>query len=198
MNKSQELRLIRKAAAGHRDSAEQLVQTFQGSLYGYILRISGRPDVSEDVVQEAFVRVLTNLDRFDPRFRFSTWLFTIGRRVYFNMCEKKKPLSDSAGLETWRDVSDSGNGRIDRADTTTACRDVLQAELMRLPSDQREVVVLFHQHEWPIALIAEHTGMPVGTVKSHLHRARIKLRDGLTHRPEPLGVETLKMQEVGR
>lgn len=198
MNKGQELKLVRKAAAGDRDSAELLVRSYQGSLYGYILRISGRPDVSEDVVQEAFVRVLTNLDRFDSRFRFSTWLFTIGRRVYFNMREKKRPTYDSEHSDGWRDSSEPGTGQIDRADTVGVCRDVIQAELMRLPADQREVVVLFHQHEWPIALIAEHTGLPVGTVKSHLHRARIKLREWLLHRVETPGVETLKFQEAWR
>jgi len=198
MNKGQELKLIRKAAGGDRDSAEQLVRAHQGSLYGYILRISGQPHTSEDVVQEAFVRVLTNLDRFDPRFRFSTWLFTIGRRVYFNMCEKKRPCSDSERVDGWRDNREAATCRVDRDDTKAVCRDMLQAELMRLPSDQREVVVLFHQHEWPISLISEHTGMPVGTVKSHLHRARLRLREWILHRVETPGVETLKFQEAWR
>jgi RNA polymerase sigma-70 factor (ECF subfamily) len=50
---------------------------------------------------------------------------------------------------------------------------------MTLPEDQREILVLFHQLDWPIALIADHMSMPEGTIKSHLHRARRKMRVAL-------------------
>ena len=55
-------------------------------------------------------------------------------------------------------------------------KDALQEALMTLGEDQREIVVLFHQLDWPIALIAQHMDMPEGTIKSHLHRSRLKLR----------------------
>jgi RNA polymerase sigma-70 factor (ECF subfamily) len=174
-----ELKLIRQAAAGDREAAGELIKLHQASVYAYILRLSGRPDVAEDIVQEAFVRVLTNLDRFDPQYRFSTWLFTIARRVFLNVCEKRRPISDTdrvgeaggrscGALQNW-EVTDDHNHT----------RDAVQKALMTLSLEQREVIVLFHQHDWPIWLIAEHQGMPEGTVKSHLHRARIKLREAL-------------------
>ncbi|MEO1130910.1 MAG: sigma factor, partial [Planctomycetota bacterium] len=73
MERAEEVRTIELATAGDRAAAEKLIRAHQASLYAYILRLSGRPDVAEDVVQDAFVRVLTNLHRFDPRYRFSTW-----------------------------------------------------------------------------------------------------------------------------
>lgn len=175
-----EQKLIRQAAAGDRDAAGELIRLHQTSVYAYILRLSGRPEVAEDIVQEAFVRVLTNLDRFDPQYRFSTWLFTIARRVFLNVCEKRRPLSDT---DRMGEVSGRSCGTLqnwDEADNHHHTRDAVQKALMTLSLDQREVIVLFHQHDWPIWLIAEHQGMPEGTVKSHLHRGRIKLREALT------------------
>ncbi|MFN9994083.1 MAG: RNA polymerase sigma factor [Phycisphaerales bacterium] len=176
MDRAEELQLIRLASTGDRKAAGALIRGHQGSLYAYILRLSGRADMAEDVVQESFVRVLGNLDRFDSRFRFSTWLFTIGRRVYYNLNEKRRPVSDSAAVDAREDRRDDAQiASSDRA----LLRDVMQQALMTLPHEQREIIVLFHQHEWPIWLIAEHLNLPEGTVKSHLHRGRLRLRDAL-------------------
>lgn len=179
MTRSEEQRLIRLAVAGDRAACEAFIKAHQASLYAYILRLSGRPDVAEDTVQEAFVRVLTNLDRFDTKYRFSTWLFTIAKRLYVNACQKHKPAYDT-------DVVDAREGRsvgpahvAERDEVHDNTRDSLQSVLMRLPVEQREILVLFHQMDWPIALIAQHLNMPEGTVKSHLHRGRRKLREML-------------------
>lgn len=187
MERHAEQALIAKAAKGDRSAAETLVKEHQGGLYAYILRMSGRPDVAEDVVQEAFIRALTHLDRFDPRFRFTTWLFTIGRRVFLNICDRKKAMNGLT-CEDWderQERSSAESAKVEGADTG-AIRDALQTALMELPSDQREVVVLFHQHGWPIAIVASHLEMPIGTVKSHLHRGRQKLREILLSHPSIL------------
>lgn len=178
MQKAEEHKLILKAAAGDRDAASAIIRAHQGSLYAYLLRMTGRSDIAEDVTQEAFVRVLTNLDRFDPRFRFSTWLFTIARRLYLNLREKKKPSSESDMLGECAKAAPQPNS-VDAEDYRASYRDTLQRALMTLSVEQREVVVLFHQHDWPIWLIAEQLTMPEGTVKSHLHRGRIKLREAV-------------------
>jgi RNA polymerase sigma-70 factor, ECF subfamily len=185
MDRHAEQSLIARAAAGDRAAAESLVKAHQGGLYSYILRLSGRTDIAEDVVQEAFIRALTHLDRFDSRFRFTTWLFTIARRVFLNICDRKSArtgLSD----ESWNECRGpelAGRACNSESGDTSHVRDALQAALMELPQDQREVVVLFHQQGWPIAIVAEHLNMPVGTVKSHLHRGRQRLRQTLLKNP---------------
>lgn len=176
MTRAEEQEMIRRAAAGDKDAAEACIRAHQQSLYAYMLRMSGRPDVAEDIVQEAFVRVLTNLHRFDNRYRFSTWLFTIAKRLYVNSCQKHKPIYDSNIVGAWRG-GDDGPDRIAWAEEVQDnTRSVLDESLRRLPEVQREILVLFHQNSWPIALIAQHLAMPEGTVKSHLHRGRRKLR----------------------
>lgn len=178
MERKTEVCLIERAAGGDREAAGQLIRAHQQSVYSYLLRMSGRPDVAEDIVQEAFVRVLSNLHRFDFRFRFSTWLFTIARRLYMNAMAKSRPAYDTDFVGS---LGASSNGWApDTAmyddERRTVQRDALQSSLMELSAEQREVLVLFHQLDWPIALIAEHLGMPEGTVKSHLHRGRRRLR----------------------
>lgn len=186
MTRAREQQLIQDAAAGDREAAGALVSAHQHGVYAYILRMCGRPELAEDVVQEAFVRVVTNLDRFDPRFRFSTWLFTIARRVLLNQLEKRRPLFDSEKIGGAAAKSEEIGGRIEHDEHQTVCRDAVQRALLKLPLDQREVVVLFHQHDWPIWLISEQLGMPEGTVKSHLHRGRNKLRDLLADQASTL------------
>lgn len=182
MTRAEEQHLIELATAGDRSAAAAFIKCHQQSLYAYILRLSGRPDVAEDIVQEAFVRVLSNLDRFDIRFRFSTWLFTIAKRLYVNACQRHKPTYDSEIVGNSRSAGDGPDAPAMSEEVASNTRDALQQALMALPEDQREIVVLFHQLDWPIALIAQHMDMPEGTIKSHLHRGRRKLRELLEAR----------------
>lgn len=176
MERNEERMLIRKAAKGDREAAGALIRGHQPSLYAYMLRMSGRPDVAEDTVQEAFVRALTHLDRFDERYRFSTWLFTIARRLYVNACQKLKPSYDTDMVASRKGTWERPEDGIAASDALDNAKVDLQDALQTLSPDQREVVILFHQLDWSIALIARHLSMPEGTVKSHLHRGRRKLR----------------------
>ena len=182
MTRAEELELIERATAGDSGAAEAFIRAYQGSLYAYLVRMCGQPEVAEDIVQEAFIRVLTHLDRFDPRFRFSTWLFTIAKRLYVNSAAKLRPAYDTEALD-----GSAGRGELPEdgameSEGDERLRDALQSALLALPPDQREVVVLFHQQDWPIWLIAQHLDMPEGTVKSHLHRGRKRLRKVLDER----------------
>ncbi|RMD63885.1 MAG: sigma-70 family RNA polymerase sigma factor [Planctomycetota bacterium] len=176
MTRSEERKLIQRACKGERSAAQRLIQAHQQSLYAYLLRLSGRPDVAEDIAQDAFVRVLTNLHRFDPRYRFSTWLFTIAKRLYVNANQKLKPRYDSDLVGAVGAGKASGGFAQSDDETWGAARDTLQEALNQLSEEQRDIVLLFHQQGWPIAAIAEHKNMPEGTVKSHLHRARERMR----------------------
>ncbi|MEZ6241910.1 MAG: sigma-70 family RNA polymerase sigma factor [Phycisphaerales bacterium] len=185
MLRSEERSLIERAARGDQGAAASLIRHHQQSLYAYMMRMSGRPDVAEDIVQEAFVRVLTNLDRFDFRYRFSTWLFTIARRLYLNAVAKHRPAYDTDMVGAWKGADAAPEAPVEADEQQVVWRDALQAALLSLPADQREVVILFHQHDWPIALIAQHLDMPEGTVKSHLHRGRKRLRTYIETTPTP-------------
>lgn len=181
MTRAEEQSLIERASGGDRAAAEAFIRAHQASLYAYLLRMSGRPEIAEDIVQEAFVRVLTNLDRFDTRYRFSTWVFTIAKRLYMNACQKHKPAYDSEVVGAYQARSSKPDVSTQDDEVGQNLRDTLQSALLALPPEQREVVILFHQQDWPIWLIAQHLDLPEGTVKSHLHRGRRKMRKLLDH-----------------
>lgn len=179
MLQSIERSLIRKARRGDGAAIERLIRAHQEPLYAFMLRLSGKPDVAEDMVQEAFVRVLRNLDRFDDRFRFSTWLFTIARRLYVNHLQKHRPSYDSEAVGDWQGGSRRPDAIAAESENREHVRRLLDEAIGALNPQQREIVLLFHQQDWPIQEIAEHLQMPEGTIKSHLHRARKRMQEAI-------------------
>ncbi len=176
MDRVDEDALVRRAKAGNEEAVEALIRAHQDALYQFILRMSGRRDTAEDIVQEAFVRVLGSLGRFDSRYRFSTWLFTIARRLYVNASRKLGPAYDSAAIDA-RPACLPGPGRAAAGrETMRNARSLVDEALAGLPPHQREIILLYHQQSWPVAEIAEHLSLPLGTVKSHLYRGRRRMR----------------------
>ncbi|MDX2116058.1 MAG: RNA polymerase sigma factor [Planctomycetota bacterium] len=176
MDRFEEQRVIERAAAGDKAACELLIKTHQASLFAYMLRMSGRPDIAEDIVQDAFVRILTNLQRFDPRFRFSTWLFTIAKRLYVNAMQKHRPVYDSDIVGSVRGGAHEPSAPAMAGEERQKTRECLDKALAGLNEEQRQIMLLFHQQEWSISQISEYMSMPEGTIKSHLHRGRKKMR----------------------
>src|SRR5881394_1913376 len=154
MLQSAEHALIRKAKAGDGRAIEALIRAHQEALFAFMLRMSGRPDVAEDIVQEAFVRVLRNLDRFDTRFRFSTWLFTIAKRLYVNSVQKHRPTYDSDAVSEHRGETPAPGNDAAHSEMIQNVRDMIDVALRKLNPQQREIILLFHQQNWPINEIA--------------------------------------------
>jgi len=177
MDQQFEQRLIRRAKRGDAAAFESLIREHQTRLYRFLLRLCGRPDLAEDVVQDAFVRVLGNIERFDERYRFSTWLFTIARRLLVNNLQKHRPRSESEWVEGWQ--SDDVHFEIALSDQEGRQRvgEMLEEAMDMLSPQQREVVLLYHYKGHAVQEIAHLLGMPAGTIKSHLHRARRRMRD---------------------
>jgi len=176
MTRDEERKLIRKAKRGDDEAMTAIIRAHQDSLYAFMLRMSGHPDIAEDVVQEAFVRVLKNIDRFDPKYRFSTWLFTIAKRLYMNWSQKLKPSFDSDLVGSWKGPQQRPECNTFKTESQNTIQDILNLALLALGETQREIVLLFHQQEWSIAEISSYMEMPEGTVKSHLHRARRRMK----------------------
>jgi RNA polymerase sigma-70 factor (ECF subfamily) len=196
VDRDEELRLIERARGGDPSAIEGLVRRYQGSLHAFLLRRCGRPELAEDLVQEAFVRVLRSLDRFDPRFRFSTWLFTIGRRLMVNHFQKMRPAYDSEVVEG-RSVEDAPPARdILERERRESILGAVEHALEGLNPSQRRIVRMFHEQGRSIQNIAGELGLPEGTIKSHLHRARRRMQEAIaaepaTHRRalEALGID---------
>lgn len=174
MERADELRLIRRAKRGDREALTALIEAHRRSLHHFLLRLTRREDVAEDIGQEALVRVLRHLDRFDERFRFSTWLFTIARRLWINHIQKFRPIPDTDTVGG-RAAKDADEPALDRDEVRGIASAALEDALDVLNPRQREIVELFHACGLPIQEIASRLELPVGTVKSHLFRARRRL-----------------------
>jgi len=123
--------------------------------------------------------VIRSLDRFDERFRFSTWLFTIGKRLLVNHQQKMKPLPDSEVVEFRAGDARTPATETEEIERTQRVSDLVKVALESLVSPQREIVLLFHQQNWSVQQIARELAMPEGTIKSHLFRARRRMLEAI-------------------
>ena len=180
MDQQLEVSTIRRAKEGEAAAFTELIEAHQLRLYRFLLRICGKPELAEDIVQDAFVRVLGNIDRFDERYRFSTWLFTIGRRLLLNSLQKHRPRSETDWLTSCEGSSAGGDDEVTDREGRLATVEMLGEALDVLTPQQREIVVLYHHKDNSVHEISGLLGIPAGTVKSHLHRARRRMRDWIS------------------
>jgi RNA polymerase sigma-70 factor (ECF subfamily) len=160
--------LMVQVQAGSERALEALVERWRGPLFGFLQRRAGGPD-ADDLFQETWLRVVRARRRFDPRRRFSTWLFQIAN----NLCRDRFRRAGAAarGREALRDAPpDAGPGVEIRLD--------LARRLAALPERLREVLVLRYYRDLGEREIAELLEIPPGTVKSRLHAAVRALRSG--------------------
>lgn len=186
--------LVRLCQAGDRLAFGELVRRHQDRTYGLCLRWLGDPVVAEDVAQDVFVRAWRALPRFRGDARFDTWL----RRIAVNACRNRRQyrwrrghgrhvsLDARAEDDERPDLQLVHGGRgPDAATHVRQAGDALQAALARLDEDMRAVVLLRDLEDLDYEEIAELIGVPRGTVKSRLHRARARLAEYLAAELRP-------------
>jgi len=157
--------LITAVANGDGRALEELCRRYERGLHQFIFRHTGGRDV-DDLYQETWLRVVRAARRFDPRRRFSTWLFQIAVNLCRDWHRRPPPEPvDPASVE--------GN-RADVPATVDAALDARRL-LAALPEAQRSVVILRYYHDLGEDEVAEIVGCPKGTVKSRLHHAMARL-----------------------
>lgn len=178
-----EQRLIKAAQTGCARSAQRLVESHQDRLHAFVWRMVRDGHDSEEVCQEAFLRAFAALASFDFSYRFSTWLFTIAYRLCLNRMRHKRDFAGDVdfgnvssshldGDDAPEDVGES----VANSDEARRLKDVIWETVDRLPTHQRATVMLFYREQMSCQQIAEVLDMPAATVKSHLHRARARMR----------------------
>lgn len=176
--------LARRIGRGDQDAAGTLIDRYQRLVRAFLLRITGRHDLADDLAQETFLRVLRYADKYDPKYAMRTWLLTIARRLWIN--ELRRGRERNAGIPA-DSLASGWSGpaeQIERADDLDATRWALADAMATLTEPQQTALLLFHQQDLSLADAAEVMSVPVGTVKSHLHRGRAALRRILAPQPE--------------
>lgn len=149
------------------EALEPLLEAYEQRVYRMavsMLRDHGR---AQDVTQDIFLKLWRALPSYDGRATLSTWLYTIAR----NTC-----LS-AVRLESYRRTTDLGSADEPRTGSIRPLDVALKEALARLPETQRAIITMFYFEDRSVAEVAAMMGLPDGTVKSHLHRARRTLGD---------------------
>lgn len=178
--------LIRRARAGEAQALDDLVQRHYRNVFNLAFRLSNNYDDAQDIVSEAFVRVHNALPTFRGEANFTTWLYRIVKNVFLDE-RKKQRIRSHSSLEEMVELEDSSVTRqvedpkpgpgwlAERRERS----DIVQEAVMSLPKNQRLMIGLYHFQNLSYEEIADIMGLPIGTVKSRLNRARLALKNKL-------------------
>lgn len=175
--------LVRACLEGDRRSFEVLVRRHQKGLVNHLYHLSGRKDVAVDLAQEVFLKVYCSLASFDPKYRFTTWLYRIASNSAIDHFRKKRPSTlslsqdrdDDSACGVERDVAGNGPSPLEVL-RYRELQERVNAEVAALPTGYRELILLRHRRQCRYDEIARITGLPIGTVKNRIFRAREFLR----------------------
>jgi len=158
------------------------VREHQAVLYRYALRLAGRPDAAADLAQEALVKAFLRMSSYDQSRPLLPWLLAILRNIFIDSKRGFDPLRDADHVQP----EQPAEPHHDLSETASAAErsEAVQRAILTLPFDQRSAIILYHLEGRTLDEIAEAEGVPVGTVKSRLYRAREALgKVLLTHGP---------------
>lgn len=176
-----DLSLIAACRAGRPEAFGTLVKRYQDRLYPTALRLTGRPEDALDLLQDAFLRAFVKLSGFHGESSFYTWIYAITVNLALSERRRKHPVRlRRAGEDESPEPVDHSpdcdpSSRIQRIERDRVIQDALNA----LAADHRAVLVMKEFDGFRYEEIAELLKVPVGTVRSRLHRARNELRDRL-------------------
>jgi RNA polymerase sigma-70 factor (ECF subfamily) len=177
--------LVARALGGSEQAYAELVRRYERPLYSLILRLVRDPALAEDLAQDVFVKAIRALGSYDPSRKFSSWLFKIAHNTTIDHLRRRS--LDTDPLETTEDdvldplhvVADTSSpdpeSELERRQLGAA----LDRAVAGLRPEYREVMLLRFREGLPYEEIAEITGLPLGTVKTHIYRARREMAEAL-------------------
>ncbi len=174
-----EKRLVSRACAGCEDAARDLVDAHKDRLFAFVWRILRHHEESEEICQEAFLRAFSSLESFSSEYRFSTWLFTIGYRLCLNHLRRRKSLTGDLDFAEMPSREPDAPQQLAESEEARRLKDQIWDAVDNLSAPQRAAVMLFYREGMSCDAIAQTLGVPMATAKSHLHRARSRLRESL-------------------
>ena len=186
--------LIQRCKDGEIGAFDQVVRRYEKRVFNCALRIAGNYNDAADVAQEAFIRAYNSIQTFRGDAVFTTWIYRIVTNVYLD--ERKKSKSHrQVSLDEYIDLEENSVSRqivddspspeeiVESKERTRA----LQAAINSLPDYQRIILTLYSFQHRSYEEMAEILGLPIGTVKSRLNRARLALAEILADQPELFG-----------
>ena len=178
---------IKQVKKGDQNAFAEIVDLYKDKIYQLCYRMLGNAHEAEDIAQEAFIRAFVNIHTYDMSKKFSTWLYRIATNLSIDRIRKKKPdyyldaeVSGTNGLTMYSQVSADGALPEDELETMEL-QATIQQEILKLPDKYRTVIVLKYIDELSLKEIGDILDIPIGTVKTRIHRGREALRKQLRH-----------------
>ncbi len=193
LDETTEQRFIERLVARDERAFNELVQAYEQRVFRLLLRMLGRRDEAEDMAQEVFVQVFKAIGTFRGDSRLGTWIY----RIAVNLCKNRmkylsrrhsgeqdelEPAAERLPLTEGKGVTLGETARPDQLVEGFQLERVVQACIAELEPDFREVLVLRDVEDLTYEELCEVTGLPEGTVKSRLHRARGMLKTAVGHK----------------
>jgi RNA polymerase sigma-70 factor (ECF subfamily) len=182
-----EARLIERLVARDERAFNELVRAYERRVFAFVLRMLGNRAEAEELAQDVFVQVFKAIGSFRGESKLSTWIY----RIAINLCknrskylrvrhaDEQEELEAIAERVPMGEVKRANVGQVERPDEMMAGRQVekiVQVAIMEIEPSFRECLVLRDVEELSYEEIGEITGLPAGTVKSRIHRARAQLK----------------------
>ncbi|WP_442051345.1 RNA polymerase sigma factor SigW [Paenibacillus sp. 2TAB19] len=183
-----EARLARLSLKGDQGAFAELVSLYQDKLFHMAYRMLNNRQESEDVVQDTFLRVYKNLDRYDETLKFSTWIYRIATNLCIDRLRKRKPVysldaesSEHEGLDGYSMIpSDDRTPETEMLLSDT--QRIIHQAIETLPPKYKTVMTLRYMQDLSLQEIGDIMDMPVTTIKTRVHRGREFLRKKLEHK----------------
>ncbi|HUP90575.1 MAG TPA: sigma-70 family RNA polymerase sigma factor [Longimicrobiales bacterium] len=183
--------VVALARQGREAAYRELIGRYQRPVFSLIFRLVRDREKSEDLAQETFIKVLNAIERYDPSYKFSSWIFKIAHNTSLDHLRKKEPmtlsLDGSPHAQTDSEIEASQLQALSTEETPedyASSRELgghLEVAIAKLRPEYRTAVILCHVEGRPYEEIAEIMEVPLGTVKTYIHRARNELKQHLEH-----------------
>jgi len=173
--------LVRRSLEGSQDAYGVLVTRYQRPVYGLIVRMVRNPGVAEELAQDVFLKAYGRLASFDPSRKFSSWLFKVAHNATIDHLRRRRvatvsldPLGEE-GLSISERLAGPERDGPERAAMRRELALALEEAMADLRPEHREILLLRFREGLSYEELAEVLGLALGTVKTHLHRARKRL-----------------------
>lgn len=178
--------LVATANRGLEGSFEELVRRYQRPISAYVYRMVGDYEAALDLTQEIFIKVYSSLARYRSEFKFSTWIYKIAHNAAIDHLRRNAgrewSLNGSATDESFELPVESSNPTPEQESERKERKLEIESVVRALPSAYRELIILRHAQDLTYEEIVEVTGLPLGTVKNRLFRAREMMRPQFVNR----------------
>lgn len=173
--------LIANAINGRTDGFEELVRRYQRPITSYIFRMVGNYESALDVTQEVFIKVYNSLTKYSPEYKFSTWLYRIAHNAAVDHLRRNsvnvQSIETENGEGTFELQIESRGATPEQEHERSEWRSEIESVVSCLPPAYRDLILLRHARDLSYDEIAAVTGLPLGTVKNRLFRAREMMRE---------------------